>query len=137
MADNEPNGGGGREDSDDSSRAENDPRNIGDQSEEPQRAGPRGRGRAIAGGARGSDHERGARRWRDRGHARNGRPSRSRAPGCPSSMSHPPSPEPPSGVSDDEYKWHTYKVYPSGRPDAVEFIDTYKVVRAVAHPSAA
>jgi phospholipid/cholesterol/gamma-HCH transport system ATP-binding protein len=38
----------------------------------------------------------------------------------------PPRPEPPSGSSDDEYKWHTYKVYPSGRPDAVEFIDIYK-----------
>jgi phospholipid/cholesterol/gamma-HCH transport system ATP-binding protein len=38
----------------------------------------------------------------------------------------PPRPEPPSGSSDEEYKWHTYKVYPSGRPDAVEFIDTYK-----------
>jgi phospholipid/cholesterol/gamma-HCH transport system ATP-binding protein len=38
----------------------------------------------------------------------------------------PPRPEPPDGSSDDEYKWHTYKVYPSGRPDAVEFIDLYK-----------
>jgi phospholipid/cholesterol/gamma-HCH transport system ATP-binding protein len=38
----------------------------------------------------------------------------------------PPRPDPPSGTSDEEYKWHTYKVYPSGRPDAVEFIDTYK-----------
>jgi len=38
----------------------------------------------------------------------------------------PPRPSPPPGSSDDEYKWHTYKVYPSGRPDAVEFIDTYK-----------
>jgi phospholipid/cholesterol/gamma-HCH transport system ATP-binding protein len=38
----------------------------------------------------------------------------------------PPRPDPPKGSSDDEYKWHTYKVYPSGRPDAVEFIDTYK-----------
>jgi phospholipid/cholesterol/gamma-HCH transport system ATP-binding protein len=38
----------------------------------------------------------------------------------------PPRPAPPSGASDEEYKWHTYKVYPSGRPDAVEFIDTYK-----------
>jgi phospholipid/cholesterol/gamma-HCH transport system ATP-binding protein len=37
-----------------------------------------------------------------------------------------PRPEPPEGSSDEEYKWHTYKVYPSGRPDAVEFIDTYK-----------
>ncbi len=38
----------------------------------------------------------------------------------------PPRPGPPPGSSEDEYKWHTYKVYPSGRPDAVEFIDTYK-----------
>ncbi len=38
----------------------------------------------------------------------------------------PPRPGPPPGASDDDYKWHTYKVYPSGRPDAVEFIDTYK-----------
>ncbi len=38
----------------------------------------------------------------------------------------PPRPAPPSGASEDEYKFHTYKVYPSGRPDAVEFIDTYK-----------
>jgi phospholipid/cholesterol/gamma-HCH transport system ATP-binding protein len=38
----------------------------------------------------------------------------------------PPRPAPPEGASEDEYKFHTYKVYPSGRPDAVEFIDTYK-----------
>jgi phospholipid/cholesterol/gamma-HCH transport system ATP-binding protein len=38
----------------------------------------------------------------------------------------PPRPDAPSGSSDEEYKWHTYRVYPSGRPDAVEFIDTYK-----------
>jgi phospholipid/cholesterol/gamma-HCH transport system ATP-binding protein len=38
----------------------------------------------------------------------------------------PPRPAPPDGASEDEYKWHTYKVYPSGRPDAVEFIDCYK-----------
>jgi phospholipid/cholesterol/gamma-HCH transport system ATP-binding protein len=37
-----------------------------------------------------------------------------------------PRPEPPPGADDEEYKWHTYKQYPSGRPDAVEFIDTYK-----------
>ena len=30
----------------------------------------------------------------------------------------PPRPGPPPGASDDDYKWHTYKVYPSGRPDA-------------------
>jgi phospholipid/cholesterol/gamma-HCH transport system ATP-binding protein len=38
----------------------------------------------------------------------------------------PPRPAPPDGASEEEYRWHTYKVYPSGRPDAVEFIDTYK-----------
>jgi phospholipid/cholesterol/gamma-HCH transport system ATP-binding protein len=38
----------------------------------------------------------------------------------------PPRPAPPAGASEEEYRWHTYKVYPSGRPDAVEFIDTYK-----------
>ena len=32
-------------------------------------------------------------------------------------------PEPPDGADEDEYELHTYKVYPSGRPDAVEFID--------------
>jgi phospholipid/cholesterol/gamma-HCH transport system ATP-binding protein len=37
-----------------------------------------------------------------------------------------PRPAPPDGADDEEYRWHTYKVYPSGRPDAVEFIDTYK-----------
>jgi phospholipid/cholesterol/gamma-HCH transport system ATP-binding protein len=37
-----------------------------------------------------------------------------------------PRPAPPSGADEEEYKFHTYKVYPSGRPDAVEFIDTYK-----------
>ena len=38
----------------------------------------------------------------------------------------PPRPAPPEGASEDEYKWHTYKLYPSGRPDAIEFVDTYK-----------
>ncbi len=35
-------------------------------------------------------------------------------------------PAPPPGASEEDYKWHTYKQYPSGRPDAVEFIDMYK-----------
>ncbi len=35
-------------------------------------------------------------------------------------------PPPPPGADEDEYQWHTYVHYPSGRPDAVEFIDTYK-----------
>jgi phospholipid/cholesterol/gamma-HCH transport system ATP-binding protein len=38
----------------------------------------------------------------------------------------PERPDPPDGADEDEYKFHTYKVYPSGRPDAVEFIDCYK-----------
>jgi len=38
----------------------------------------------------------------------------------------PERPDPPEGADEDEYKFHTYKVYPSGRPDAVEFIDCYK-----------
>jgi ABC-type multidrug transport system fused ATPase/permease subunit len=37
-----------------------------------------------------------------------------------------PRPAPPPGADEEEYQYHTYKVYPSGRPDAVEFIDTYK-----------
>jgi phospholipid/cholesterol/gamma-HCH transport system ATP-binding protein len=35
-------------------------------------------------------------------------------------------PAPPVGASEEEYKWHSYRHYPSGRPDAVEFIDVYK-----------
>ncbi len=38
----------------------------------------------------------------------------------------PPRPSPPDGADEDEYRWHSYKVYPSGRPDAIEFIDVYK-----------
>jgi phospholipid/cholesterol/gamma-HCH transport system ATP-binding protein len=38
----------------------------------------------------------------------------------------PPRPGPPPGAGEDDYQWHTYRVYPSGRPDAVEFIDCYK-----------
>jgi phospholipid/cholesterol/gamma-HCH transport system ATP-binding protein len=38
----------------------------------------------------------------------------------------PPRAAPPPGAAEEEYKWHTYTQYPSGRPDAVEFIDTYK-----------
>ena len=45
---------------------------------------------------------------------------------CRWSTSSPPRPAPPQGADEEEYKWHTYKVYPSGRPDAVEFIDVYK-----------
>jgi phospholipid/cholesterol/gamma-HCH transport system ATP-binding protein len=38
----------------------------------------------------------------------------------------PPRPAPPEGATEEDYRWHTYKAYPSGRPNAVEFVDTYK-----------
>jgi phospholipid/cholesterol/gamma-HCH transport system ATP-binding protein len=38
----------------------------------------------------------------------------------------PPRPPAPAGIPEDEYRYHSYKVYPSGRPDAIEFKDTYK-----------
>ncbi|MBV9167966.1 MAG: ATP-binding cassette domain-containing protein [Solirubrobacterales bacterium] len=37
-----------------------------------------------------------------------------------------PRPAPPPGASEDDYRWHTYRRFPSGRPDAVKFVDTYK-----------
>jgi phospholipid/cholesterol/gamma-HCH transport system ATP-binding protein len=129
-----------REDSDEESRAEADPRNIGDQSEEhsaaargaevelsPEEREDQVKSAAPDGGkieetpewpAEESDRE-GARAEGESGTEKES----SRVSVVDES---PPRPEPPDGVSDDEYKWHTYKVYPSGRPDAVEFIDTYK-----------
>ncbi|MGH2872107.1 MAG: hypothetical protein ACRDL5_06555, partial [Solirubrobacteraceae bacterium] len=38
----------------------------------------------------------------------------------------PPRPEPPDGAGDEDYRWHSYTVYPSGRAEAVQFVDTYK-----------
>ena len=38
----------------------------------------------------------------------------------------PPRPQPPDGVSEDEYRFHSYTVHPSGRPDAIEFTDVDK-----------
>ncbi len=35
-------------------------------------------------------------------------------------------PAPPEGQDEEEYRWHSYRVYPSGRPDAIEFVDVYK-----------
>ena len=57
-----------------------------------------------------------------------------RARACRSSTSRRRGRRRPSGASEEEYKWHTYKVYPSGRPDAVEFIDIYKSFGRNAHP---
>jgi phospholipid/cholesterol/gamma-HCH transport system ATP-binding protein len=42
-------------------------------------------------------------------------------------------PSAPPGAHEDEYEWHTYDVRPSGRPDAVEFIDVYKSFGARTH----
>jgi phospholipid/cholesterol/gamma-HCH transport system ATP-binding protein len=35
-------------------------------------------------------------------------------------------PAPPVGMTEADYKWHTYERTPAGQPDAVEFIDVYK-----------
>jgi phospholipid/cholesterol/gamma-HCH transport system ATP-binding protein len=43
-----------------------------------------------------------------------------------SAIDDPQRPAPPPGVPDDYYQYHSYKVYPSGRRDVIEFKDTYK-----------
>jgi phospholipid/cholesterol/gamma-HCH transport system ATP-binding protein len=139
-----------REDSDDESRAENDPRNIGDQDEEHSAAArgaevelsPEEREEKITSAAPDGGEIQDTPQWpaeeSERDEAKGeGEGEKTKAEGesdedgkGSSRVSvvdeSPPRPEPPEGESDDEYKWHTYKVYPSGRPDAVEFIDTYK-----------
>jgi phospholipid/cholesterol/gamma-HCH transport system ATP-binding protein len=125
----------------DAERADDDPRNISDQSEEhsaqargaevelsPEERREQVTSAAPEGGeiqdvpdAPGAESERDAAAARDRGEDSGARESRVSVVD-----ESPPRPDPPEGESDDEYKWHTYKVYPSGRPDAVEFIDTYK-----------
>jgi phospholipid/cholesterol/gamma-HCH transport system ATP-binding protein len=35
-------------------------------------------------------------------------------------------PAPPPGFTEEDYKWHTYRVFPYSNPDAAEFIDVYK-----------
>jgi phospholipid/cholesterol/gamma-HCH transport system ATP-binding protein len=139
-----------REDSDDESRADDDPRNIGDQSEEhsAQARGaeveltPEEREEQVKSAAPddgeiketpewpGDESERDAAEGTSKGEgggtSDNGSEGEKESSRVSVVDESPPRPEPPDGVSDDEYKWHTYKVYPSGRPDAVEFIDTYK-----------
>ncbi len=135
MAENEPNRGGGREDSDDSSRADNDPRNIGDQDDDHSaeargaqvELSPEEREEQVTSAAPHDGDIEETPEWPgDEG-------QRDEEAGHEESSSRvsvvdekAPRPEPPDGSSDEEYKWHTYKVYPSGRPDAVEFIDVYK-----------
>jgi phospholipid/cholesterol/gamma-HCH transport system ATP-binding protein len=128
----------------DSDRSDSDPRNISDQSEEhnaqargaevelsPQERHEQVKSAAPEGGeiqdlpdepARESERDaQRAQPQEENGSSGGGRGSRVSVVD-----ESPPRPQPPEGESDDEYKWHTYKVYPSGRPDAVEFIDTYK-----------
>jgi phospholipid/cholesterol/gamma-HCH transport system ATP-binding protein len=116
---------------------DNDPRNISDQSDE-HNADARGARvelspeereqnltSAAPGGGDIQEAPDGPGAKADGAHAENGaepEQSGSRV----SVVAESPRPAPPDGVGEDEYQWHTYKVYPSGRPDAVEFIDTYK-----------
>jgi phospholipid/cholesterol/gamma-HCH transport system ATP-binding protein len=147
-ASNPGNGGDQPEDTGDQSPlASDDPRNIGDQSEE-HNAQARGaeidlseeeREEQIKSAAPDGGDIQETPEWpaeeseRDAQRTREQEAEGQEAEGQPGSSSRvsvvdesPPRPDPPDGVPDDEYKWHTYKVYPSGRPDAVEFIDLYK-----------
>jgi phospholipid/cholesterol/gamma-HCH transport system ATP-binding protein len=111
-----------REDSNDEERNENDPRNIGEQDEE-HNAAARGAEVELSPEEREEKIESAAPDGGDIQELPDSAESSSRVSVVDES---PPRPDAPDGSSDDEYKWHTYKVYPSGRPDAVEFIDTYK-----------
>jgi phospholipid/cholesterol/gamma-HCH transport system ATP-binding protein len=81
----------------------------------------------AAGGEAGADagrtEERTVMPWEQTGAGKQPREvSRSRV----SVVDEQPRPAPPPGSSEEDYRWHTYRVYPSGHPDAVEFIDVYK-----------
>src|SRR5581483_1079291 len=145
MADNEENteergrtqeqSGGGREDSDDASRADDDPRNIGDQSEEHNaesrgaqvELSPEEREEQITSAAPHDGDIEDTPEWPGEESQHDEAEAEGEDDQSSSRVSvvdeKEPRPEPPDGSSDEEYKWHTYKVYPSGRPDAVEFID--------------
>src|ERR1017187_1299890 len=129
------------ESSKDSERAEGDPRNIGDQNEETSAAArgaevelsPEERDEQMKSAAPDGGDIEDTPTWEEARHDEGSSESEAQQQGDDRQGSRvsvvdesPPRPQPPSGVSDEEYKWHTYKVYPSGRPDAVEFIDTYK-----------
>ncbi|MGI8507034.1 MAG: ATP-binding cassette domain-containing protein [Solirubrobacteraceae bacterium] len=143
-----PQDGGGVQDAqggEDQARADNDPREIGNQSEEHNAAArgaeidlsPQEREEGIKSAApeggeirdtpAGEEAEQAQRSGSEAGQHEESEAESERGGSRVSVVDEaPPRPEPPSGSSDDEYKWHTYKVYPSGRPDAVEFIDMYK-----------
>ena len=78
---------------------------------------------ADAGDQAGQTEERTAMPWETAGKAQPREEGRSRVSVVDEQ---PPRPAPPPGTSEEDYKWHTYRVYPSGHPDAVEFIDVYK-----------
>ncbi len=59
----------------------------------------------------------------DREHLERG-PARGPAPA--QAAAEPVRPAPPDGASEEDYRWHSYRAYPSGQPAAVQFIDTYK-----------
>ncbi len=135
---------GGSEGSRSSHDASEDPRNIGDQSDEHNAEArgatvdlsPQEREEKITSAAPHGGEIEDTPSWEEAQHeegesesaAQDGEADEEQRGGSRVSVvdESPPRPGPPSGASDDEYKWHTYKVYPSGRPDAVEFIDTYK-----------
>jgi phospholipid/cholesterol/gamma-HCH transport system ATP-binding protein len=135
---------GPTESGNDSERAQNDPRNIGDQNEDNSAAArgaeveltPEEREEQVKSAAPDGGEIEETPTWdeslKDSGpseaESQDGGSDSEKEGGSRVSVvdESPPRPEPPGGVSDEEYKWHTYKVYPSGRPDAVEFIDTYK-----------
>ncbi|MGH2883104.1 MAG: ABC transporter ATP-binding protein, partial [Solirubrobacteraceae bacterium] len=76
-----------------------------------------------AGDGAGGESRSGTMPWESRGDKQDSEQSASRVSVIDEQ---PPRPAPPPGASEDEYKWHSYRVYPSGQPDAVEFIDVYK-----------
>src|ERR1700689_4209822 len=43
-----------------------------------------------------------------------------------SAIEEPRRPAPPPGASEEEYEYHSDKVYPSGHRNVIEFVDTYK-----------
>jgi phospholipid/cholesterol/gamma-HCH transport system ATP-binding protein len=130
--------GGGRDGSGDAARADSDPRNVGGQNEEHNAAArgaeidlsPDEREQGVKSAAPDGGEIQDTPAWpaeeSARDAARSGADTETQGSRVSVVDESPPRPEPPSGASEDEYKWHTYKVYPSGRPDAVEFIDTYK-----------
>jgi phospholipid/cholesterol/gamma-HCH transport system ATP-binding protein len=93
---------------------------------QPEGEGDREGGQAEGEGQRG-EAQQGDQRQREAETGEEGESEEERSESRVSVVDEPQSrPAPPPGASEEEYKWHTYTQYPSGRPDAVEFIDMYK-----------